>query len=131
MERRFDSIVLIPLSLVVGMASGIMVMTGNIPVELVNRAVTVLLAAFVALVVVELLIRTVSDAVLGALFFTPEEEPGDGAPGELTVLLIRDGEVVGEVKSWDKPLGRGKRDYWAKKLGRLFARRSPAPGPTS
>lgn len=124
MEKRFDAIVLIPLSLVVGMAAGIMVVTGNVPIEMVSKAVSVLLSAFVALVVIELLIRVVSDSILSVLFAPEEpESEGEGAPGELTVLLLRDGEIVGEMKSWDKPMDRGKRGYWIKKLGRIFARR--------
>jgi hypothetical protein len=123
MEKRFDSIVLVPLSLVIGFAAGIMVTTNNVPIDLINKAVTILLSTFVALVVIELLVHVVSDSVLGVLFAPEEpESEAEGAPGELTVLLLRDGDVVGEMKSWDKPLERGKRGYWIKRLGRIFAR---------
>jgi hypothetical protein len=128
MEKRFDSIVLVPLSLVIGFAAGIMVTTNNVPIDLINKAATILLSTFVALVVIELLVHVVSDSVLGVLFAPEEPEAkGEGAPGELTILLLRDGDIVGEMKSWDKPLKRGKRGYWIKRLGRIFARRhSPA-----
>lgn len=125
MERRFDAIVLIPLTLIVGFALGIVVAGGNVPTDEINRAISLLVGAYIALIVIELVVRMVSDAIMSALFNEPEAEPAEGAPGELTVLLVRDGDVVGEVKSWDKPMERGKRDYWAKKLGRLFARRKP------
>lgn len=125
MEKRFDAIVMIPLTLIVGFALGIVVAGGNVPTDEINRAISLLVGAYIALIVIELIVRMVNDAIMGALFNEPEAELPEGAPGELTVLLVRDGDVVGEVKSWDKPMERGKRDYWAKKLGRLFAKRRP------
>lgn len=125
MEKRFDAIVLIPVTLVVGFVTGVYVSGANVPTEIIGRSISLLLGVYIALVLIELFIRMVSDTVMGLLFNEPEAEPREGAPGELTVLLVRDGDVVGEVKSWDKPMDRGKRDYWAKKLGRLFAKRRP------
>lgn len=126
MEKQFNAIVLTPISLVVGFATGVYVSGARVPTDVVSRAISLLLGVYIALVVIELFVRMVSDSIMGLLFHEPESEPTEGAPGELTVLLVRDGDVVGEVKSWDKPLDRGKRDYWAKKLGRLLARRKPA-----
>jgi hypothetical protein len=132
MEKRFDAIVLVPLSLVVGVAIGISLITGNVPIQFISQAASVLLATFIAIVVIDLLIGTVANAVLNVLFNEPEEVPNTGAPGELTVLLVRDGDVVGELKSWDKPIIAGKRNFWANKLGRIFARRKGInkPGPS-
>lgn len=126
MEKRFDAIVLIPITLIVGFVTGIYVSGGNIPTEIISRSISLLLGVYIALVIIELFIRMVSDTIMGLLFNEPEAEPREGAPGELTILLVRDGDVIGEMKSWDKPLERGKRDYWTKKLGRLLARRKPA-----
>ena len=122
MERRFDAIVLIPISLVLGLALGVSITTNRVPVELISQTTIALLGLYIAIVVIELLVHTVSDSVMKVLYYEPEAEPADGAPGELTVLLIRNGEVVGNLRSWDKPLERGKREYWAKKLGRIFSK---------
>jgi len=122
MEKRFDAIVLVPISLVLGLALGVSITTNQVPVELISQTTIALLGLYIAIVVIELLVHTVSDSVMKVLYYEPEAEPADGAPGELTVLLIRNGEAVGQLRSWDKPLVRGKREYWAKKLGRILTR---------
>jgi len=121
-EKRFDAIVLVPISLVLGLALGVSITTNRVPIELISQTTIALLGLYIAIVVIELLVHTVSDSVMKVLYYEPEAEPADGAPGELTVLLIRNGEVVGNLRSWDKPLERGKREYWAKKLGRIFSK---------
>jgi hypothetical protein len=120
--KRFDAIVLVPISLVLGLALGVSITTNQVPIELIQQVTIALLGLYIAIVVIDLLIHTVSDGVMKVLYYEPEEEPAEGAPGELTVLLIRNGEAVGQLRSWDKPLVRGKREYWAKKLGRIFSR---------
>jgi hypothetical protein len=122
-EKRFDAIVLVPISLVLGLALGVSITTNQVPIELISQTTIALLGLYIAIVVIELLVHTVSDSVMKVLYYEPEVEPADGAPGELTVLLIRNGEVVGNLRSWDKPLERGKREYWAKKLGRIFSKK--------
>ena len=122
MEKRFDAIVLVPISLVLGLALGVSITTNQVPIELISQTTIALLGLYIAIVVIELLVHTVSDSVMKVLYYEPEAEPADGAIGELTVLLIRNGEVVGNLRSWDKPLERGKREYWAKKLGRIFSK---------
>jgi len=121
-EKRFDAIVLVPISLVLGLALGVSITTNQVPIELISQTTIALLGLYIAIVVIELLVHTVSDSVMKVLYYEPEAEPADGAIGELTVLLIRNGEVVGNLRSWDKPLERGKREYWAKKLGRIFSK---------
>jgi hypothetical protein len=121
-ERRFDAIVLVPISLVLGLALGVSIVTNEVPVELISQTTMALLGLYIAIIVLELLIRTVIDGVMKVLYYEPDTEPAEGAPGELTVLLIRNGEAVGQLRSWDKPIERGKREYWAKKLGRIFTK---------
>jgi hypothetical protein len=123
-EKRFDAIVLVPISLVLGLALGVSITTNRVPIELISQTTIALLGLYIAIVVIELLIRTVIDGTMKVLYYEPDTEPADGAPGELTVLLIRNGEAVGQLRSWDKPLERGKREYWAKKLGRIFTKSS-------
>jgi hypothetical protein len=120
-KDQFNAIVLVPISLVLGFALGMSVTTNQMPVDLIGKVTVALLGLYIAIVVVELLVRTCMDAVMKVLYYEPEEEPAEGAPGELTVLLIRNGEAVGQIRSWDKPLVKSKREYWAKKLGRIFA----------
>jgi len=121
-EKRFDAIVLVPISLVLGLALGVSITTNRVPIELISQTTIALLGLYIAIVVIELLVHTVSDSVMKVLYYEPEAEPADGAPGELTILLIRNGEAVGQLRSWDKPLERGKREYWAKKLWRIFVK---------
>ena len=125
MEKRFDAIVLVPISLVLGLALGISITTNHVPIDLISQTTMALLGLYIAIVVIELLVHTVSDSVMKVLYYEPEAEPADGAPGELIVLLIRNGEAVGQLRSWDKPLVRGKREYWSKKLGRIFTKSKP------
>ena len=122
MEKRFDAIVLVPISLVLGLALGVSITTNRVPIELISQTTIALLGLYIAIVVIELLVHTVSDSVMKVLYYEPEAEPAEGAPGELTILLIRNGEAVGQLRSWDKPLVRGKREYWSKKLGRIFVK---------
>ena len=134
MERRFDAIVLLPLSLVVGFAAGVYVVSGDIPITLISQTATILLAAFIAMIMIELLIRTISDGVLSAMHYDSDAERDDsseeraGERGELTVLLLRKGAVVGQMNSWEIPLPKKKRDYWLKKLARIWWSRPPAAG---
>jgi len=134
MERRFDAIVLLPISLVVGFAAGVYVVSGNIPMDIISQTATILLAAFVAIIMIELLIRTVIDGVLSVMHYDSDAERDErsneraGERGELTVLLLRKGDVVGQMNSWEIPLPRKKSDYWIKKLSRIWWSRPPAAG---
>ena len=134
MERRFDAIVLVPLSLVVGFAAGVYVVSGNIPMDIISQTATILLAAFVAIIMIELLIRTVSDGVLSAMHYDSDAESDErseeraGEQGELTVLLIRKGDVVGQMNSWEFPMPKKKSLYWLKKLGRIWWSRPRVAG---
>ena len=134
MERRFDAIVLLPLSLVVGFAAGVYVVSGDIPITLISQTATILLAAFIAMIMIELLIRTISDGVLSAMHYDSDAERDEsseksaGERGELTVLLLRKGAVVGQMNSWEIPLPKKKRDYWLKKLARIWWSRPSAAG---
>lgn len=123
MERRFDAIVLVPIAVVVGLGLGVTLTTGQFPTDAVSRVASMMVGVWIALIVIEMIVRMVADGVFKALYYPePELEPNEGEPGELTVLLVRDGDVVGEMKSWDKPLDKGKRSFWASKLGRILAR---------
>jgi hypothetical protein len=110
------AVMLVPIALVIGTASGIAIATGKFPARFASQAIGMVVGAWIGILVLGLLL----DVVQAALIFPDENTSNEGAQGELTILLIRDGQVVGELHSWDKLINRQKRNYWAKKLGRLL-----------
>ena len=120
MSKRFDSIVIIPIAVVVGLGLGVTLTTGQFPAGMVSQVAGMMVGVWIGLFVLEMVFQMMTSAINDALYFEPEEEPSVGAPGELTILLLRDGEVVSEVKSWDKPIDKGRREFWAKKLVKLW-----------
>jgi hypothetical protein len=125
MGKRFDtiSICLIPIALVIGIGFGIQFTTGNFPENMVSRAVEAIAGSWIGLLVIWFLLDLVIGSLLDQLESTSmDSEPNEGAVGELTILAVRDGEVVGELRSWDKVMPKNRRAWWAKKLPKLVLR---------
>lgn len=125
MGKRFDtiSIALIPIAIVVGIALGVQFTTGNFPARMVEQAVTAIAGSWIGLVVIWFMIDLIAGSLLDQMeSVSMDSEPNEGAVGELTILAVRDGEVVGELRSWDKPMPKNRRAWWAKKLPKLVLR---------
>jgi hypothetical protein len=130
-ERRFDAIVLMPIAIVLGLALGLQLSTGQFPVELISQTISLVLGVWIAIIVVEMIVRMVFDAVLNLAYHEPDwdkEETPVGQKGELTVLLIRGDEVVGQLKSWDQIKDVKRRGALTNKLRRLLARQQLVGG---
>jgi xanthosine utilization system XapX-like protein len=125
MGKQFDtiSIALIPIALVVGIAVGIQFSTGIFPADIVQQAVVAIIGIWVGFLVVWFVLDLIAGSLLDQLeSMSMNEEPNAGKPGELTILAVRDGEVVGELRSWDKPMPQPRRAWWSKKLPKLILR---------
>lgn len=125
MGRRFDtiSIALIPIAIVVGIALGIEFSTGTFPANIVSQAVTAIAGVWIGFVVIWFVLDLIAGSLLEQMeSMSMEGEPNEGAVGELTILAVRDGEVVGELRSWDKPMPKNRRAWWTKKLPKLVLR---------
>jgi len=125
MGKRFDtiSIALIPIATVIGIALGVQFSTGNFPANMVSQAVTAIAGTWIGLVVIWFLLDLVAGSLLDQMeSMSMDSEPNEGAVGELTILAVRDGEVVGELRSWDKPMPKNRRAWWTKKLPKLVLR---------
>lgn len=125
MGKRFDtiSICLIPIAIVVGIALGVQFTTGNFPTNIVSQAVTAISGVWIGFIVIWFLLDLVAGSLLDQMeSMSMDDEPNKGAVGELTILTIRDGEVVGELRSWDKPMPQNRRAWWAKKLPKIVLR---------
>jgi hypothetical protein len=125
MGKRFDtiSIALVPIALVVGIALGIEFSTGVFPASIVSQAVTAIAGTWIGFIVVWFVLDLIAGSLLDQMeSMSMDDEPNEGAVGELTILAVRDGDVVGELRSWDKPMPKNRRAWWAKKLTKLILR---------
>lgn len=125
MGKRFDtiSIALIPIAVVIGIALGVEFATGNFPASIVSQAVTAIAGTWIGFIVIWFVLDLVAGSLLDQMeSMSMDSEPNEGAVGELTILAVRDGEVVGELRSWDKPMPRHRRAWWLKKLPKLVLR---------
>jgi hypothetical protein len=125
MGKRFDtiSICLIPIALVVGIGLGVQFSTGQFPEGMVSQAVTAIAGVWIGFIVVWFLLDLIAGSLLDQMeSMSMDGAPNEGAVGELTILAVRDGEVVGELRSWDKPMPKNRRAWWAKKLPKLVLR---------
>ncbi len=125
MGKRFDtiSIALIPIAVVVGIALGIQFSTGTFPVDIVQQAVVAIAGVWIGFLVIWFVLDLIAGSLLDQMeSMSMAEEPNVGKPGELTILAVRDGEVVGELRSWDKPMPQNRRAWWSKKLPKLLLR---------
>jgi hypothetical protein len=126
MEQKFDAIVIVPVSLGIGLALGLQLSIGHVPLEIVQQIATLALGAWIALVVVDLFVHVASNAILNAVNYEPEATGDEltGERGELTVFLARNGEVIGEVKSWHVMPDRKRRGALTERLHRMLVKRS-------
>jgi len=125
MGRRFDtiSIALIPIAVVIGIALGVQFTTGNFPASIVSQAVTAIAGTWIGFIVIWFLLDLIAGSLLDQMeSMSMDSEPNEGAVGELTILAVRDGEVVGELRSWDKPMPKNRCAWWLKKLPKLVLR---------
>jgi hypothetical protein len=123
--RWFDtlSIALVPVALLIGIGFGIEFSTGQYPVDMVGKVIPVVVGSWIGIMIIWWLLDVVAGSLLEQLYDESMREPNEGSPGELVLLLLRDGEVVQELRSWDKPIDRGKRMFWQKKLPRILINR--------
>jgi len=125
MGKRFDtiSIALIPIALVVGIALGIELSTGTFPAGMVSQAATAIVGTWIGFFTLWFVLDLIAGSLLDQMeSISMDSEPNEGAVGELTILAVRDGEVVGELRSWDKPMPKNRRAWWTKKLPKLVLR---------
>ena len=124
--RWFDtfSIALVPVAMLIGIGFGIEFSTGQYPVDMVGKVVSAVVGTWIGIMVIWWLVDVVAGGLIEQLDAEANREPNEGSPGELVLLLIRDGEVVQEVRSWDKPIERGKRLFWQKKLPKILIKRT-------
>lgn len=126
LERWFDTlpIALVPVALIMGIGFGVQFSTGQYPADMVSRSVSATVGGWIGIMVVWWLLDIVAGGLIEQLNAESTSEPSEGQPGELVMLLLRDGEVVQEVRSWDKPIDRGRRGFWTKRLARLLTKRT-------
>jgi hypothetical protein len=124
--KWFDTlpIALVPVALILGIGFGIQFSTGQYPDDMIGKAVSALVGGWIGIMVIWWLLDVVAGGLIEQLDTESTSEPNEGAPGELVMLLMRDGEVVQEVRSWDKPLDRGRRMFWQKRLPKILTRRA-------
>jgi hypothetical protein len=122
----FDTlpIALVPVALLLGIGFGVQFTTGQYPGDMIGKAVSATVGGWIGIMVIWWLLDVVAGNLIEQLDTESTREPNEGQPGELVMLLLRDGEVVQEVRSWDKPIDRGKRGFWAKRLSKLLIKRA-------
>ncbi len=125
LEKWFDTlpIALVPVALVMGIGFGVQFSNGQYPADMISRAVSAIVGGWIGIMIVWWLLDIVAGGLIEQLDRESTSEPNQGAPGELVLLLLRDGEVVQELRSWDKPADRGRRMFWQKRLPKLLIKR--------
>jgi hypothetical protein len=108
MRTRFDSIAMIPLTLVIGVALGIELSTGKFPLQFVERAAIVILGTWMALVTLDCLIWIIQETVASVVDDNPLVVPdqinvvhrdGDEADLRQRVIRRRNNEMLHEFFS--------------------------------
>jgi hypothetical protein len=124
--RWFDTlpVALVPVALLLGIGFGVQFTTGQYPNDMIGKAVAALVGGWIGIMVIWWLLDVVAGGLIEQLETESQLEPNEGQPGELVMLLLRDGEVVQEIRSWDKPADRGRRQFWAKRLPKLLTKRA-------
>jgi len=124
--KWFDtfSIALVPVAMLIGIGFGIEFSTGQYPVDMIGKVIPVVVGTWIGIMVIWWLIDIVAGSLIEQLDVEANREPNEGSPGELVLLMLRDGEVVQELRSWDKPVDRSRRMFWQKKLPRILIKRT-------
>lgn len=119
--KNWFGILLISVAFFVGVGVG-----GQVDVIQLFPAV---LGSWIGLVVLAFFSETVIDA-LSTVYAEPKQDEHLGDTQEIVILAVKQGEVVGELRTWGPSLAEGKRKFWAKKLPRIFTRRAREVAPS-
>jgi hypothetical protein len=93
-QPSYQGMLIVPLTAIVCFALGYHVASNHFPTELVQRSVIMLLAFWIAITILEFIVRSINEAFSFAL-----EDDGSKYESRQIIYLVSDGEVVERLKT--------------------------------